>query len=170
MKPYGISLDGVQLHAHPLPVYDRHHPVAAGRVLLAGDAAGLVDPFSGEGIRIAIQSGRIAAESILRGSSIAYQARIEREIGRSRLKSRFVAAIFYRLRFLCLLFGAPNPFTTDLVLDLLAGQISSLGLMFAAVATLPAFALVELAGLVVGLYGGDKKRQKFLGSIYPGGS
>ena len=106
----------------------------------------------------------------MRGSSIAYQARIEREIGRSRLKSRFVAAIFYRLRFLCLLFGAPNPFTTDLVLDLLAGQISSLGLMFAAVATLPAFALVELAGLVVGLYGGDKKRQKFLGSIYPGGS
>jgi len=170
MKQYDINLDGMQLHAHPLPVYDRHHPVAEGRVLLAGDAAGLADSFSGEGIRIAIQSGRIAAESILRGGSAAYQDRIQRDIGRSRLQSRFVAAIFYRLRFLCLLFGAPNPYTTDLVLDLLAGRISTLALMFFAVATLQVFALIELAGLVVGLFGGDKKRQKFLGSIYPGGS
>lgn len=170
MKPYGILLDGVQLHAHPLPVYDRHHPVAAGRVLLAGDAAGLVDPFSGEGIRIAIQSGRIAAESILQGSSKVYQARIEREIGRSRLKSRFVAGIFYRLRFLCLLFGTPNPFTTDLVLDLLAGHINTLAMMFLAVATLPAFALIELAGMIVWLLRGEKKHQQFLDSIYPGGN
>lgn len=170
MKPYGILLDGVQLHAHPLPVYDRHHPVAAGRVLLAGDAAGLVDPFSGEGIRIAIQSGHIAAESILQGSSTLYQARIRREIGRKCLKSRVAAAGFYRLRFLCLLFGATNPFTTDLVLDLLAGRISTLVLVFLAVASLPGFAFIELAGLVVGLFGGEKKRQEFLGSIYPGGN
>ena len=169
MKSYGIALDGVQLHAHPLPVYTRHQPVAAGRVLLAGDAAGLGDPFSGEGIRIAIQSGRIAAECILGGGTSAYQGRIQREIGRKRLKSRVAATGFYHLRFLCLLFGAPNPFTTDLVLDLLAGRISTLRLVFLAVVSLPAFALIELAGLVVGLFGGEKKRQKFLGSIYPGG-
>jgi geranylgeranyl reductase family protein len=170
MKPYGISLDGAQLHAHPLPVYTRHQPVAAGRVLLAGDAAGLVDPFSGEGIRIAIQSGRIGAECILEGGTAAYHRRIQREIGRGRLNSRLAAAAFYRLRFLCLLFGATNPFTTDLVLDLLAEHISTLRLVFFAIASLPAFALVELAGWMVELFGGEKKRQKFLGSIYPGGS
>ncbi len=35
-----------------------------GRVLAAGDAAGLADPVTGEGIAYAIQSGRIAAEVI----------------------------------------------------------------------------------------------------------
>ena len=40
---------------------------AAGRVLLVGDAAGLVNPLQGEGISQAMQSGRWAAEAILRG-------------------------------------------------------------------------------------------------------
>jgi hypothetical protein len=38
---------------------------AAGRVLLVGDAAGLVNPLQGEGIAQAMTSGRSAAEAIL---------------------------------------------------------------------------------------------------------
>jgi flavin-dependent dehydrogenase len=38
---------------------------AAGRVLLVGDAAGLVNPLQGEGISQALGSGRAAAEAIL---------------------------------------------------------------------------------------------------------
>ncbi len=38
---------------------------ARGRVLLAGDAAGLVNPMQGEGIAQAMTSGRAAAEAIL---------------------------------------------------------------------------------------------------------
>lgn len=37
-----------------------------GRVLLAGDAAGITDPFAGEGICHALKSGRMAAEAIIR--------------------------------------------------------------------------------------------------------
>jgi flavin-dependent dehydrogenase len=37
------------------------------RVVLVGDAANLVDPFSGEGIYAAIKSGRLAAEYIAKG-------------------------------------------------------------------------------------------------------
>jgi flavin-dependent dehydrogenase len=40
---------------------------AAGRVLLAGDAAGLVNPMQGEGISQAMGSGRAAAEAVLNG-------------------------------------------------------------------------------------------------------
>src|SRR5262249_53786532 len=38
---------------------------AAGRVLLAGDAAGLVNPLQGEGIAPAMESGRAAADALL---------------------------------------------------------------------------------------------------------
>jgi geranylgeranyl reductase family protein len=48
----------------PIPVRPRRE-VARGRVLLAGDAAGLADPLTGEGISFAILSGRLAAESLL---------------------------------------------------------------------------------------------------------
>lgn len=39
-----------------------------GEVLLAGDAAGFVDPFVGDGISIALRSGVLAAEAIVDGA------------------------------------------------------------------------------------------------------
>lgn len=54
------------LRGHHLPVRRRGAPIAHGRVLLVGDAAGLVDPLSGEGIYAAIASGRMAAGHALR--------------------------------------------------------------------------------------------------------
>jgi geranylgeranyl reductase family protein len=42
-----------------------HTYVPHGRILLAGDAAGLVDPLTGEGIHSAIVSGQAAAAAIL---------------------------------------------------------------------------------------------------------
>ena len=50
MQNYGISLDGVKLHGHLIPVYDPEAVLSTERILLTGDAAGLADPFSGEGI------------------------------------------------------------------------------------------------------------------------
>jgi menaquinone-9 beta-reductase len=47
---------------------------ATGRVLLAGDAAGLVNPLQGEGIAQAMTSGRAAAESVLGSPGHAAEA------------------------------------------------------------------------------------------------
>jgi geranylgeranyl reductase family protein len=44
---------------------------ARGRVILVGDAAGLVNPLQGEGISQAIMSGRAAAECVLAGPGTA---------------------------------------------------------------------------------------------------
>jgi geranylgeranyl reductase family protein len=44
---------------------------ARGRVMLVGDAAGLVNPLQGEGISQAIMSGRAAAECVLAGPGTA---------------------------------------------------------------------------------------------------
>ena len=65
MNRFGLSLEGLPWHAHPLPIHLRAETVGTQRCMLVGDAAGLVDAFLGEGIRYAIQSGRLAAEAIL---------------------------------------------------------------------------------------------------------
>jgi geranylgeranyl reductase family protein len=56
---------GVNLRGCFLPVSRFKHAVYANRIMLAGDAAGFVNAFTGEGIRYAIASGRIAALTAL---------------------------------------------------------------------------------------------------------
>jgi len=63
----GISCGKYQLHGAPIPslVLDRY--LGRGNIYLAGDAAGLVDHVSGEGIGHAVQSGFLVADCILSG-------------------------------------------------------------------------------------------------------
>jgi flavin-dependent dehydrogenase len=57
---HATALEEVQ--GFGLPLGSKKRPVSSERVILVGDAAGLIDPFSGEGVGNAIRSGRIAAE------------------------------------------------------------------------------------------------------------
>ncbi|MGO3932080.1 geranylgeranyl diphosphate reductase [Rhodopseudomonas pseudopalustris] len=54
-----IRKEGAPIPLHPLPRWDDGHSV-----LLAGDAAGVVAPASGEGIYYALVGGRLAAEAV----------------------------------------------------------------------------------------------------------
>jgi geranylgeranyl reductase family protein len=54
------------VRGHHLPVRVPGTPIARGPVAVVGDAAGLVDPLSGEGIHMAFESGRLAAEQAIR--------------------------------------------------------------------------------------------------------
>ena len=59
-------------------------PAAAGNVLLAGDAAGLINPLQGEGIGPAMVSARLAAEAVLAGpdrAASAYTEAVEAAFG-----------------------------------------------------------------------------------------
>lgn len=49
-----------------LPMGSKKRTCSGDRFLLLGDAASLIDPFSGEGIGMAIRSGRIAAEHLVK--------------------------------------------------------------------------------------------------------
>jgi geranylgeranyl reductase family protein len=91
------------LRGHHLPLRAPGAPIAAERALLAGDAAGLVDPLSGEGIHGAFVSGRLAADAIgryLAGESSGlgeYAAAVDRELMPDIFVSRKLQAIFHRL-------------------------------------------------------------------------
>jgi geranylgeranyl reductase family protein len=54
-----------RLHGHMIPMGGFNRRIGEDRILLAGDSAGFVDPFTGEGIYYAIRSGQIAAQAIL---------------------------------------------------------------------------------------------------------
>jgi len=57
-----IPIDDIQ--GYGLPLGSKKRTLSGNRFLLLGDAAGLIDPFSGEGIANAIRSGRIAAAHV----------------------------------------------------------------------------------------------------------
>ena len=74
------------------PLYFREPETECDGMLLAGDSAGFIDPFAGDGISLALQSGTLAAESIvpfLRGSCSMEQAHRQY---RAAYRKRFIAA------------------------------------------------------------------------------
>lgn len=72
---HGLSLDALtDLRGHRLPMRRLGTPAGRGRVLLVGDAAGLVDPLSGDGMYEAFVSARLAADAILGGGLDGYTA------------------------------------------------------------------------------------------------
>jgi menaquinone-9 beta-reductase len=70
-----------QVHAWPIPTrYSPARLTHGPRVFFAGDAAGVVDPMTGEGIAQAIETGMLAADAIARGAD--YAALVHRTLGR----------------------------------------------------------------------------------------
>jgi geranylgeranyl reductase family protein len=74
-----------RLHGHKIPMGGISWRIASPRVLLAGDSAGFVDPFTGEGIYYALRSGQIAAQAVLEHDpanvSKAYEAMCKKDFG-----------------------------------------------------------------------------------------
>ncbi|MEV7014086.1 NAD(P)/FAD-dependent oxidoreductase [Streptosporangium sp. NPDC051022] len=73
------------LRAHHLPLSPGRPRPGAGRVMLAGDAAGLVNPLTGEGIYYALLSGRLAGEAAVRAPADplpAYRRGLGKALGR----------------------------------------------------------------------------------------
>jgi len=63
---YGFDPAALQdVRGHHLPLRREAAAIARGPAALVGDAAGLVDPLSGEGIHMAFASARLAAEAAL---------------------------------------------------------------------------------------------------------
>jgi geranylgeranyl reductase family protein len=78
----GLAVD--QLKAHRLPLSTGRPRQPDGRVLLAGDAASLINPLTGEGIFYAVLSGALAGAAALRGADAGaiYRAAVRRRLGR----------------------------------------------------------------------------------------
>jgi flavin-dependent dehydrogenase len=102
---------------------------------MAGDAAGLVDPVTGEGIYYAMRSGELLAEALLAGLPTLYPERVRQEFGRALALGARLAHLFYHGDFLgapvttrLVEFGARSRRFRQLLQDLIEGSQSYPGL------------------------------------------
>ena len=78
------GIEPTRLRSHHLPLSTGRPALPPGRVLLAGDAASLVNPLTGEGIFYALLSGRLAGVAAVSGGDpgASYASALQRELGR----------------------------------------------------------------------------------------
>ena len=94
------------VRGHRLPMRALGTPAARGRALLVGDAAGLVDPLSGDGMYEAFVSARLAGEAIVAGRPESYEASLSAALDRhaaaswkaKRAADRYPRACVWALR------------------------------------------------------------------------
>lgn len=138
MQALGLDVSQVRLHGHPIPIYQvptwpfwsarSQEPLCTMRSLLVGDAAGLVDPLIGEGIRYAIKSASLAARAIVGDDLSRYDMTIWDEIGHSLATAGLTARLFYRWPKECFELGVRNPATVAQFVDLMSGKASYQGI------------------------------------------
>jgi flavin-dependent dehydrogenase len=118
-------------YAWPIPSFSARDAgaltVAGPRWHLVGDAAGLVDPITREGIYFALASGQWAAESLLGDAQPpAYASRVADEAGAELARAARLKAGFFRPAFIHVLGRAlqQSPAIRTVMADLVAGRQS----------------------------------------------
>ncbi len=122
-------------YAWPIPSLeardvDAERPAGDGWMLL-GDAAGLVDPITREGIFFALRSGILAAEALQRTSPARhYEDSVRDELHGELRRAARLKAGFFRPRFTRLMIDAlaRSAAIQDVMVDLVAGRQTYAGL------------------------------------------
>jgi flavin-dependent dehydrogenase len=124
---YGIELERLtNLRGHRLPMRRPATVLAHGRALLIGDAAGVLDPVSGDGMYEGFVSARLAADHILRDDLDGYAGALRKELDplasagwtAKYALDRFPRAVFALMRL---------PMTWRVLEKLMLGEVASPG-------------------------------------------
>ncbi len=143
MTERGLSWKDARFYSHLLPSLEtkswKSNRVAGDGWLAVGDAAGLVDPITGEGLYYAIRSGDLAARAVLNDAgeipSAHYRRLLRRDFAADlEFGSRLAKRVFHG-RFLLgdvpsrmVQFTRRSPRFSAVMQDLFAGNQSYLGL------------------------------------------
>ena len=131
----------VQGHHLPFGTFARH--LVWDRCLLLGDAAGFINPLTGEGIEFALESGLLAAETLVKAEKAGAFTRAELAPYEQRCAERFTHAfrqngklqrVFEHPRLIDNLFRSAtrSPRVLDELASLLLGEAPRVGLRLAA--------------------------------------
>ncbi len=104
LKQEGFDFRNGKLYSHVLPSPQastlRQRRLVGDRWALIGDAAGWVDPVTGEGLYYALRSADLLARSLLAGDVEDYPRRLLDDFGRDLIAGAEIANRFYLGRFL----------------------------------------------------------------------
>ncbi|MBM3739015.1 MAG: NAD(P)/FAD-dependent oxidoreductase [Acidobacteria bacterium] len=104
MAAQGMDPRKGAFYAHMLPALDsgswKRNRLSGDGWVAVGDAGGLVDPVTGEGIYYALRSGDLAAQAIAAGRPESYRTRVEREFMHDLYLGSLMARRVYVGRFL----------------------------------------------------------------------
>jgi flavin-dependent dehydrogenase len=127
LKKNGFS-EGQRLHGHLIPQGGNKRRTALGRVLLAGDAAGFVDAFTGEGICYALSSGKIAGQVIGELPALevarAYQDRCKKDFVEELRYALFFSKMMHRYPEIFLRILACQEEVLDRYIEIAAAKMS----------------------------------------------
>ncbi|MGF1539649.1 MAG: dehydrogenase, partial [Pleurocapsa sp.] len=129
-EQFGLNAASGKYIQHPLSLWDGDRPLHGERVVITGEAAGIVDPLIGEGIRPAMFTGMKAAQAV--SSAIAgeagaleqYTETIKQEWGSNLAKAQLLAGIFYKAPKIAYKVGIKRPATGQLMGKILCGELS----------------------------------------------
>jgi geranylgeranyl reductase family protein len=123
-RAHGVDPAAItDVRGHRLPMRELGEPAGRGRVLLVGDAAGLVDPLSGDGMYEAFVSAQLAAEAILEDRPETYDAALSAALDRhaaASWKAKRVVDLHPR----ACLWALRAPGVFDAVSGLLRGELA----------------------------------------------
>jgi flavin-dependent dehydrogenase len=142
MQERGISTRDARFYGHLLPSLDasgwERNRIAGEGWLAVGDAGGLVDPITGEGLYYALRSAELAAEVLISGApekQAAYRAALHHDFAADLAFGAAIARRVFLGTFLfrsvpqrMVQFARRSPRFYDLMQDLFAGRQSYLGL------------------------------------------
>lgn len=115
LERHGLTFQWpLRIVGHKIPTWRVAEPLDRGNVVLVGDAAGVADPFFGEGIAYAIQTGRFASDAIARFLSgdwpdlSGYTTAVQSALGRDLRFWSILGKVVYRAPGLAVLILTSN--------------------------------------------------------------
>ena len=116
----------------PMPVrlWDGDRPIHGDHGVLVGDAAGVADPFSGEGVRQAIFTGMEAAKAIDQalagdtGAIAGYSQTIAQDLGSDLAWAQRLMSLFHRFPSLAYKIGTRRPSVKTYIGKMMCGDMS----------------------------------------------
>lgn len=123
------SYEKIERHGYVIPFFNGDRKIYYERILLVGDAAGLGDPITGEGISSAILSGKLAAEALIQADmqpshvEKIYLKKMNEQILKELRAAKFLSYFIYTSELIrSLVFRLYGYKLSELITDVITGK------------------------------------------------